>query len=148
MLKYIFKIFDDTKVRWPFGLWWYTQWLSTSEFQYNIIYTVYSIMYYIYSIIYIINCIMIIYGGLWFKNHFFTPTAIHGCAGIVFILAGRVGVRMVRQVAAATLSGLDLCDHKLEEVQTWQTCSYHGLVVQCHGQTLVQPLTLTLWPWT
>ena len=42
--------------------------------------------------------------------------------------------------AAATLSGLDLCDHKLEKVETWHTFSYHGLVVQHHGQ----PLTLTL----
>ena len=46
--------------------------------------------------------------------------------------------------AAATLSGIDLYDHKLEEVQTWHTYSYHGLVVQRHGQTRVQPLTLTL----
>ena len=38
--------------------------------------------------------------------------------------------------AAATLSRLDFCDRKLEEVQTWHTCSYHGLVVQRHGQTL------------
>ena len=66
----------------------------------------------------------------------FYPTAIHGCAGIVFILDGRA--------AAAILSGLDLCNHKLEEVQTWHTGTYHGLVVQCHGQTRFQPLTLTL----
>ena len=71
----------------------------------------------------------------------FYPTTIHGCAGIVFILAGRADGRVT---AAATLSGLDLCDHKLEEVLTWHTGSYHGLVVQRHGQTRVQPLTLTL----
>ena len=47
------------------------------------------------------------------------------------------------RAAAATLSGLDLCDNKLK-VQTWHTCSYHGLVVQSHGQTWVHPLTL--WP--
>ena len=46
--------------------------------------------------------------------------------------------------AAATLSRPDLCHQKLEEVQTWHTCSYHDLVVQRHGQTWVQPLTLTL----
>ena len=74
----------------------------------------------------------------------FYHTAIHGCAGIVFILDGRSGGRMGGRAAAATLSGLDLCDHKLEEVQTWHTGTYHGLVVQRHGQTRVQPLTLTL----
>ena len=37
----------------------------------------------------------------------------------------------------ATLSWLDQCDHKLEAVQTCHTCSYHGLVVQCYGQTRV-----------
>ena len=61
----------------------------------------------------------------------FYPTAIHGCAGIVFILAGAGG-------------RLDLCDRKLEEVQTRHPYSYHGLVVQRHSQIWVQPLTLTL----
>ena len=70
----------------------------------------------------------------------FYPTTIHGCAGIVFILAGQAGGR----ASAATLSGLDLSDPQLEEVQTWHTGSYHGLVVQRHGQTRVQPLTLNL----
>ena len=42
----------------------------------------------------------------------FYPTAIHGSVGIVFILAGRVAGR----AAAATLSRLDLCDYKLEEI--------------------------------
>ena len=69
------------------------------------------------------------------KNHFYL-TAIHGCAGIVFILSGRadgwVGRRRAggRSVAAATLSGIDLCDYKLEQLQTWHRYSYHGLVVQ------------------
>ena len=40
------------------------------------------------------------------------------------------GVWAGGRAAAATLSGLDLSDHKLEEVQTWHTGSYHGLVVQ------------------
>ena len=44
------------------------------------------------------------------------------------ILAGWVGGCL----AAATLSGLDLCDYKLEEVQTWHTYSYHGRVLQRH----------------
>ena len=43
------------------------------------------------------------------------------------------------QAAAANLSVLDLCDHKLEEVQTLDTGSYHGVVVQRHGQTRLQP---------
>ena len=47
------------------------------------------------------------------------------------------------RAAAATLSWLDLCDHKLEKIQTWHTGTYHGLVVQRHGQAKVQPLTLT-----
>ena len=67
----------------------------------------------------------------------FYHTAIHGCAVIVFILAGRAGRQMGGRAVAATLSGLDVCDHKLEEVQTWYTCSYHGLIVQPHGQTRV-----------
>ena len=65
------------------------------------------------------------------------PTAIHGCAGIVFILAGRSDEWVGGRAAAATLFGLDLCDYELEEVQTWHTYSYHGLVVQRHGQTWV-----------
>ena len=48
------------------------------------------------------------------------------------------------QAAAATLSELDLCNHKLEEVQTWHRYSYHDLGVQRHGQTRIQPVTLTL----
>ena len=46
----------------------------------------------------------------------FYPTAIHGCAGIVFILAGWAGGWMGGWAPAATLSGLDLCKHRLEEV--------------------------------
>ena len=41
--------------------------------------------------------------------------------------------QMGGRAAAATLSGLDLWNYKLEEVQTLYTCSYHGLVVQRHG---------------
>ena len=69
----------------------------------------------------------------------FYPTAMRRV-----LFSSELGGRMGGWAAAATLSGLDLCDYKLEEVQTWQKCSYHGLVVQRHGQTRVQPLTLTL----
>ena len=48
------------------------------------------------------------------------------------------------KVGHKTLSGLDLCNYKQNEFQTAHSCSYHGLVVQCHGQTWLQPLTLTL----
>ena len=38
-------------------------------------------------------------------------------------LGGRAGGRAV----AASLSRLDLCDHKLEEVQIWHRYSYHDV---------------------
>ena len=63
------------------------------------------------------------------------PISIHGCTGIVFTLTGQACWREV----AATSSGLNLFDPKLEEVQTRHTCSYHGLVVQHHGQTWIHP---------
>ena len=55
-----------------------------------------------------------------------------------------LNMKVLSENGHSTLSKLDLCYHKLEEVETWHRYFYHGLVVQCHGQTWIQPVTLTL----
>ena len=63
---------------------------------------------------------------------FYYPPAINGCWGIVFTPV----VRMGEQTVGVRLSGPDLSNHKVEEIQTWYKHSLVGLVVQDHGVIL------------